>query len=214
MSSTQRGTMWSGTQFVLEAFEGQRNAAHRLGWTCSGQLEECPSTKKQHYQFAVKTPQTRMSKVISVFKGAHMEPCRNKDALLQYVQKEETRVGSMPEVSQKFPNPDQFLTLVCAELISTEGPKEFRMMVHDGEWYKYKKSDDQILEAFDYACDTLIRKGYRIELHAVNPQIRSAWKKFSTAIAFRSIQDRQTDRQDEILSQGEYKCRHRQLARR
>ena len=74
------------------------------------------------------------------------------------------------------------------------------MHMIDGEWYKYKKTDDQILDAFDYACTELIRAGYRIELHAVNPQIRSAWKKFSTAIAYRSLQDRQTDRQDEIIS--------------
>jgi len=198
--TTNRGTMWSGTQFVLEAFEGQQNAAAREGWTCMGQLEECPTTKKKHYQFAVKTPQVRMSKVISIFKGAHIEPCRNKDALLQYVIKEETRVGEMPTVSNKFPNPDQFFALVCKELLADNIPKEYRMLIDEGEWYKTKKSDDQVLEALDFACDQLIRAGYRIELHAVNPQIRSAWKKFSTAIAYRSIQDRQTDRQAEIIS--------------
>jgi hypothetical protein len=187
---------------VLEAFKAQREDALRLGWTCEGQLEECPDTGRKHYQFAIKTPQVRMSQVIKVFKGAHIEPARNKDALLQYVKKSETRVGDMPEVSaNKFPTADKFLNLVCQELLDTNSvPKAFRMIIGEGEWYTGRVHDDDKLAALDYATSQLIRKGIVCELHAVNPQIRSAWKKFSTDICFRFIEDRQTDRQIESSS--------------
>lgn len=199
--TSQRGQLWSGTQFVLEAFKDQQNEALRNGWTCLGQLEECPETKRKHYQFAVKTPQVRMSQVIKIFKGAHIEPARNKDALLQYVKKEETRIGSLPEASNKYPSADKFLNLVCQVLFDADNiPKKFRLIISIGDWYS-KMTDDDKLEALDYATTELIRQGYICELHAVNPQIRSAWKKFSTAIAFRSILDRQTDRHEEIISE-------------
>jgi hypothetical protein len=197
MTTTIKKTLWSGTQFVLEVFKSQREDALRLGWICEGQLEECPDTGRKHYQFAVKTPQVRMSQVIKVFKGAHIEPARNKDALLQYVKKEETRVGDMPEVDvNKFPTADKFLNLVCQELLDTNAvPKSFRMIIGEGEWYNGRVHDDDKLGALDYATSQLIRKGIVCELHAVNPQIRSAWKKFSTDICFRFIEDRQTARQ-------------------
>jgi len=211
MTTTIKKTLWSGTQFVLEAFKSQREDALRLGWTCEGQLEECPDTGRKHYQFAIKTPQVRMSQVIKVFKGAHIEPARNKDALLQYVKKSETRIGDMPDVSaNKFPTADKFLNLVCQELLDTNTvPKQYRMIIGEGDWYNGRVHDDDKLAALDYATGLLIRKGIVCELHAVNPQIRSAWKKFSTDICFRSIQDSQTDRQIESFSDQDANERNR-----
>jgi len=213
MATTIKKTLWSGTQFVLEAFKSQREDALRLGWTCEGQLEECPETGRKHYQFAIKTPQVRMSQVIKVFKGAHIEPARNKDALLQYVKKSETRIGDMPDVSaNKFPTADKFLNLVCQELLDTNTvPKQYRMIVGEGDWYNGRVHDDDKLGALDYATGQLIRKGIVCELHAVNPQIRSAWKKFSTDICFRFIEDRQTDRQIESFSDQDINAKHSAL---
>lgn len=51
-----KGSYFSGTQYVLNAFEDQRNNAARSGWEVTGQLEECPKTKRLHYQFMVHVP--------------------------------------------------------------------------------------------------------------------------------------------------------------
>ena len=93
---TNKSTMWSGTQFNIKAFADQQNAAAQQQWTCLGQLEECPETKRPHYQFAIKTPHIRMSQVVKTFPGAHIEVCRNKDALLQYVAKEKLGLENSP----------------------------------------------------------------------------------------------------------------------
>jgi hypothetical protein len=196
--------MWSGTQFNLKAFEGQRNEAARAGWTTIGQLEECPDTKRQHYQFAVKTPQVRMSQVRKMFCGAHIEEARNKAALEQYVNKEETRIGDMPKVSELYPTLDQYWTLIYETLIMGSTDKNFRVVpVERTHWYRDTMSKDQILAALDYASAELIESGYRVETHAVNPQVRSAFAKFSTSLFKRAYADRQTDRQTRISSQVE-----------
>ena len=193
--------MWSGTQFNLTAFEGQQNEAARLGWTCLGQKEDCPKTGKPHYQFAVKTPQVRMSQVRKVFQGAHIEEARNKAALEQYVNKEATRSGDLPKVSNLYPTLDQYWTLVYETLIMGSTDKEYRVVpADDARWYRETRSKDQILAALDYATAELIENGYRVETHAVNPQVRSAFAKFSTSLFKRAYADRQTDRQTTFSS--------------
>jgi len=199
--STKRATMWSGTQFNLAAFEGQQNEAARLGWTCLGQKETCPTTQKQHYQFAVKTPQVRMSQVRKVFQGAHIEEARNKAALEQYVTKEATRSGDLPRVSNLYPTLDQYWVLVYETLIMGSTDKDYRVVpVDDARWYRSNMSKDQVLAALDYATAELIENGYRVETHAVNPQVRSAFAKFSTSLFKRAYADRQTDRQTRFSS--------------
>lgn len=201
IDQTKRATMWSGTQFVIEAFEGQQNEAARLGWTCLGQKENCPKTGKPHYQFAVKTPQVRMSQVRKVFQGAHIEEARNKAALEQYVHKEETRCGDMPKVSNMYPTLDQYWGLVYDTLSSGDCDKEFRITPSSRTtWYRGNMSKDNTLAALDHATAELIENGYRVETHAVNPQVRSAFAKFSTNIFRRTYVDRQTDRQPRLIS--------------
>jgi len=199
--STKRATMWSGTQFNITAFEGQQNEAARLGWTCIGQKETCTTTQRQDYQFAVKTPQVRMSQVRKVFPGAHIEEARNPAALERYVNKEATRSGDLPKVSNLYPTLDQYWALVYETLIMGSTDKDYRVVpVDDARWYRSNMSKDQVLAALDYATAELIENGYRVETHAVNPQVRSAFAKFSTSLFKRAYADRQTDRQTRFSS--------------
>lgn len=208
MSNTKRATCWSGTQFNLKAFEVQQNEATQLGWTVKGQLEECPETKRQHYQFAVKTPQVRMSQVRKVFPGAHIEEARNPKALMQYVNKEETRIGDLPAVSEMYPSLAKLWEIMFNYMI-----KEKYFIVEDGKisanfrrpWNKCVS-----LEWFDEFISLSIQDGYHIETMAVNPQTRSCWKLYAYSIVVRqltlfrkSLEDRQTDRQVEFSSQQE-----------
>jgi hypothetical protein len=136
--------------------------------------------------------------VTKVFKGAHIEVARNKAALEKYVKKEETRIGELPEASNKYPALDQYWSLVVNELANEVVDKNHRIDDTGKWWWKHNKED--VLESLDYATDILIRRGYRVETHAVNPQVRSAWAKFHSAIVVRQLVDRQTDRQVEFSS--------------
>lgn len=211
---TNRATLWSGTQFNLTAFEGQQNQAKQKGWTCLGQLEECPETKRQHYQFAVKTPQVRMSEVCKIFQGAHMEVCRNKDALLQYVVKEETRVGELPPVSDLYPTLDATLTMFVQYLRSQE-----RNPANDDEGFRTRVSGERWLTIFDEWVENvaIAKQRLRIETLAINPATRSAVKRYMNGIYTRhsaeireeearerdAAWDRQTDRQTAEINVAE-----------
>lgn len=213
MSSTERGTYWGPcTQYGLVAFPEQRAVAEQKGWKVDGQEEIAPTTGRKHIQFWVKTPQVRMSEVKKVFQGAHIEVARNVKAVKNYCQKEDTRSGSLPQASDKYPNQDKLFNLfgvwVCKHLPMSR--KHGVLYNRDG--YVQKVSGDTWLQWFDECCGELIEKGYRVESLAVNPAIRSAIKKFGNAIFARyrlerdgDVQnpcavDRQTDRQTEIIS--------------
>lgn len=213
MPSTERSTHWGPcTQFGIKAFPEQRAIAEQRGWKVEGQEETCPSTGRKHFQFWVKTPQVRMSEVKKVFQGAHIEVARNVKAVMNYCQKEDTRSGSLPQASDKYPNQDKLFSMfgvwVCKHLPMSR--KHGVLYNRDG--YVQKVSGDTWLQWFDECCGELIETGYRVESLAVNPAIRSAIKKFGNAIFARyrlerdgdaqnpCAVDRQTDRQTERIS--------------
>lgn len=209
MNSSVRATFWGpNTQFGIVAFPEQRALAEQRGWKVDGQEETCPTTGKKHFQFWVKTPQVRMSEVKKVFQGAHIEVGRNVKAVKNYCQKEQTRSGELPQASDKYPNQDQLFGLFTTRMWC-------RMRLNPrSKWHiSWPTTGEQWLIAFDKICEDMIDGGYRVESLAVNPAIRSAIKKFGSAIYRRHISenpeeevddrravDRQTDRQAEIIS--------------
>jgi len=176
-----KSTMWSGTQFNIKAFADQQNAAAQLGWTCLGQ-QEGTKTDRPHYQFAIKTPHVRMSQVVKVFPGAHIEVCRNKDALLQYVVKEETRIGPLPEVSNLYPTLDAMLVRFCEWA-------QYKNIPYDREGQRTRVAGQFWLEHFDTWVDTVaipVEK-LRVESIAVNPATRSLVKRYMNGIYGRTM---------------------------
>lgn len=92
--SKTRGTTWSLTVFdPAEYGMLQAKDAWPL-WVkgAKGQEEECPSTGKHHWQVALLTEQVRWSSIHKWLPTAHIELAKNKQALLQYVNKPETAV--------------------------------------------------------------------------------------------------------------------------
>lgn len=81
---TERATAWSVTinlKTVSKDTAAQcMETAKSLGWGVQGQLER-GEQGTEHYQLMVRTPQVRFSSVKKVFPTAHIEACRNFQAL-------------------------------------------------------------------------------------------------------------------------------------
>jgi len=206
MPSTDRASNWSVTinmkNVKKETADSFIDYARSLGWTVNGQLEKGDKEGTEHYQLHVKTPQVRFSQIKKVFPTAHIEAARNVKALEKYVEKQETRIGSIPDADVSYVTPAKLWVMIY-DLYNT-GDKD-GWNEYDDEVTLYRNSlklDKDPLMFFDASISTFIRQGYSVEALAVNPAIRSIWKKFYKDILFRSRGlDRQTDRQEELFSQ-------------
>jgi len=86
--SKSRNSYWSLTLFNNEWKDFQHPT-----WKLEGQEEIAPETGKLHYQGMLHTGQVRFSAVKAVFPQAHIEACRDKEALQRYVHKQRTRAS-------------------------------------------------------------------------------------------------------------------------
>lgn len=179
--STDRGTCWSVTiNNPIKADEENIALARQAGWKVEGQLER-GENGTPHYQLMVLTGQVRFSAVKKRFPRAHIELARNPEALSKYVKKDQTREAELTEANEFYPSYSK---------VSTFFAEECQLYID-----KYDSlPNEKLLEIFDQMVDKKIREGYYLENIAVNPQIRSAIKKFGKAI-FRRWSNRQTDRQ-------------------
>lgn len=181
---SQRGTCWSVTinNPVACDEDSISLARQKSGWTVEGQLEK-GTNGTPHYQLMVKTPQVRFSALKKTFPRAHIELARNREALAEYVKKEDTRIGTLVVSSEMYPSTSKVMDMY-------------------GEWCQtYKKGfylscDPQgLLDLFDKFICEHIERGYFIEHIGVNPQVRSSIKLYGLSIIQRALH-RQTDRQD------------------
>jgi len=168
------------------------------GWKVTGQIEQAPTTGTLHYQLMVETPQTRFSAIKKAFPTAHIEVCRNKRALAQYVEKEDTRVAELVKQNDKYPSIAKFWSLVY----------KFHDVDDDSGWDKSHSEvcfcdvDKQLalesnpLDFLDQVTGELIRQGYVVDHIITNPAVRSFWKKFHADILYRT---RETDRQTDTI---------------
>ena len=171
--TTIKGTAWSVTiNNPTKADEDNIALARQHGYKVEGQKEKGESGT-EHYQLMVKTPHVRFSAVKKAFPRAHIEVAKNVAALTKYVVKDETRVGSLPMGQELYPS----LQTVW-DMFYTWTPMEWKEAK--------KKKEDEWLELFDAFCADQIEQGYVLETIAVNPQVRSAVKKFGYAIWTRS----------------------------
>lgn len=204
MSSTQRSTCWSVTINNPTADDEECIAlARQLSWQVEGQLEK-GKEGTPHYQLMVKTPQVRFSALKKVFPRAHIEVAREPAALRQYVAKEDTRAGALPESQAMYPSLSKFWQLIVDEIndynahiipqwmwdadrpvvgrgrITVTGADNFME-----EWcgYPLPKPD----ELYWQMVGRLIEKGYHVETIAVNPQTLTCWKRLHMAIIIRVL---------------------------
>lgn len=91
-----RHTHWSITiNNPTEEDEVNITRAKEKGWVVEGQLEK-GKDGTLHYQLYVKSRQ-RFNTIKSQFPRAHIEVARKPEALIKYVNKEETRVAGLPQ---------------------------------------------------------------------------------------------------------------------
>ena len=188
---SDRATCWSVTINNPTSADDENiaRAKQRSGWKVLGQKEK-GENGTEHYQLMVKTPQTRFSSIKKAFPRAHIEVARNSRALEEYVQKDDTRVGSIP-TDDKFPSLSKLWELFNEYLETWKVTRE-------------KMTGDDALYQFDLFISAYIEKGFHIETMGVNPQIRSAVKKYLPSIVARIRNSiRQTDRQTSASGSAE-----------
>lgn len=197
----ERHTCWSVTiNNPIAADDENIQLARQKGWRVDGQPER-GKEGTLHYQLIVKTPQVRFSAVKKQFPRAHIDPARNVAALEQYVHKQDTKAGELPETSEYYPS------LSKLWMMFTEWYDNGIGRCGEGS-YLPPPHGDRALEMFDAFISDIICKGYHVETMGVNPQTRSCVVKYLDAIFVRSRKmvdiRRQTDRQtDEQIVETE-----------
>ncbi len=90
----ERHTWWSITSYDEIDQERLRDEEHWPDFVVQvlGQMETCPTTGRLHFQGALNTKQRKFGQIKAWLETAHIEVCRQKDALVKYVKKEETSV--------------------------------------------------------------------------------------------------------------------------
>lgn len=178
--NNQRATCWSVT--INNPVESDKEAIATAGqkrWTVTGQLEK-GANGTPHYQLIVRTPQVRFAAIKKQFPRAHIEIAHHPEALAKYVVKDETRVASLSG-TDRYPSQAKTMLMFwehvnrCAYDFSPVTPPA------------------TLLKWFDDMVGERIKDGYFMELIAMNPQVRSAIRRFGYEILVR--QRRQTDRQ-------------------
>lgn len=206
-----RGTCWSVTWYPptdsmnyevskaeIEAYSKRQLAP---GWKLQGQMEQCPDTKRYHFQAMLKTPQVRCSAVINAMDKAHIELAKNKSALASYVTKEESRVATI-ESTQAIPTLFEYQGMIAEKYVEEECKAFIAKRMELTEW------KEQYGEAFVKYIDSLVAKDIKsgrrgAEYIAVNPMWRSAWKLFGPEIISRSNIQYGEQAQESDGTQGE-----------
>lgn len=135
-----------------------------------GGLEECPDTKRIHFQGAVQCKgQQRFSAIKKWLPKAHIEAARSADALRKYAMKEETAVSEKKEVVNKAAYVDNqtALRLLAAEEINDcYEPHEFKDMDHLMD-----------LKFREYANRIVYKQPYLVGVMS-KPDVMRGWKLF------------------------------------
>lgn len=195
--STTRSSNWSVTiNNPTNKDEEEIALARQKGWKVDGQKEK-GENGTEHYQLYVRTPQVRFSAVKKAFSRAHIEVARNPAALASYVTKEDTRVAALKTTQEQYPSQSQIWEWFAEECGSdsdldsyvSELYKEHTQSVARDMSIKLLSKQEMrehaYLNLFDRMISRHIAQGYYCELIGVNPQIRSAVKKYGFSICTR-----------------------------
>lgn len=201
-----RATCWSIT--INNPTEEDIQPRLPAGWTFQGQPEK-GEQGTEHFQGMLFTPQVRFSAVKKVFPRAHIEIARNRNALANYVQKDETRNGEYRVVRSEIPTLFDYQTTVAKKfnrtLLYERYSQRLRSWTEAGSASaKIPDIDEMAMEYLDELVAQDIENGLRgVEYIAINPMWRSSWKKFWRVIIKRdgSQQTQSSPQADEASAQ-------------
>lgn len=189
---TERATCWSIT--INNPTEEDLTPSFPAGWVMKGQIEVGDETETRHYQGMLTTPQVRFSAVRKVLPRAHVEIARNRKALEQYVQKEDTRLETVPPIQSNIPTLFDYQHTIAGRWDQEEW-LQFANDRMDGD--KKITIDDLALEYVDRMVAQDIESGVcGVEYIAINPMWRSAWKKFWRSMVARE-RNKKSEAQEE-----------------
>lgn len=179
--TSQRATCWSIT--INNPETKDYDLTLPPNWKLTGQLEEGKQGTK-HYQGCLQTPQVRFSAVKKLFPRAHIEIARNKGALINYVHKDDTRVGEVADSrGATIPTLFEYQHTVAKRIVG-------RFVEHRNYGYTdFKKLDSKhIMSLVDRVVQEDIEDGINgIEYIAINPMWIAAWKKFGKSMLVREF---------------------------
>jgi len=166
-----KSTQWAFTAYEdqWKYFEAMDPGIKKWGW----QIEECPETKRKHYQgYILLYKQQRFSYVTGLIPGVHIQKARNWKALLNYCCKLETRVpGTVPvEYVNDIPSHFQYAERVAKEIADTcrnigKSPMEL--------------PHDRLMKLIEDMVKSDIQQGKRYAAWiASNPQWKAMWKPY------------------------------------
>lgn len=106
-----------------------------------GGIEKCPTTGKDHYQFAIHTAQVRGSQILDWLPGIHLEVANSKEAVKKYCMKAETAVGDKKEVenTRKYMEMHDSLIRIAQSIDGYEINRESKCWEADEYWYGVRK---------------------------------------------------------------------------
>lgn len=138
-----------------------------------GGLEECPDTKRVHYQGAIQCRgQQRFSAIKKWMPKAHIEAARDPAALKQYVMKEETAIAEKQVLENATPYVDnqRALYMIAAEKINY-GVEELAKVLGD--------SVDRIAEReFVLLANRVVYREPHLCGVMSKPDVMRGWKMF------------------------------------
>lgn len=168
---TDKATWWSITAFDEEEKKQlSGDSFPPFVVRVYGGLEECPDTKRIHFQGAVQCKgQQRFSAIKKWLPKAHIEAARSADALKKYAMKEETAVSEKKEVVNKAAYVDNqtALRLLAAEEISES--------YEDPDAPDFDKSMESKFRV--YANRIVYRQPYLVGVMS-KPDVLRGWKLF------------------------------------
>jgi len=142
-------------------------------WALEGQIEQGKDSEgKLHAQLYLKTEQTRGTKIAKYFPQCDIQEAKNSFALQQYVHKEDTRVAEFMTITNRSPS------------WSLVKDKFFDWVIETEAFYGHIKDDlddertSPRLKLWDKFIEISIAEGMCVELVGVNPQYRSAIRRY------------------------------------
>lgn len=162
---TAKSTYWSVTAFGEDEIARLEDTEHfPTGVTkVYGGREECPETHRVHFQGCVVLDrQQRLSWFKSWLPTAHLEPARQREALIRYAMKEETAIGEKAERE----NPVRHHTA-----------DEMCMMIAENIAQQYKENPDKLepKEWFWLAVRSILTEKPKLAGQLMNPSLRGFW---------------------------------------
>lgn len=149
------------------------------GWRLTGQYE-VGEEGTRHYQGMLTTPQVRFAAVKKQFPRAHIEIARDRQALLRYVHKEDTRLALVDT---------QLNVFSAQQVIADDWDKDEWNEMYKTNWESRSPMDsgELALKYVDILVAKRIQNGVRcLEFIGINPMWRSSWKKFWCSIIKRN----------------------------